>query len=177
MAIVNILDSENNVIGTLTVPDNLSQQEIDELLEIYATENPIPEEQPLINSTNVGETSPITTSSSTESIVGNMQLQPSKGKYIAIFSGNIYTGGASAQGEFGIYLNDILISDTRREIKCNLSLLGGLVTISLNTIGVGTYTATQVELSGGDIISVKFKSNNGLSIGFAERTFMLLQVQ
>lgn len=130
-----------------------------------------------LNTETANASSPVTTSSSSPVTIGGMRLQPTSGTYLAFFSGGIYTDGASAKGEFGLYKNGVLIPNTRRDISCSLSLLGGLVTVSVNAIGVGTNTNSQVELNGTDVIEVKFRSTNGGTIGFIERNLILMKVK
>lgn len=132
---------------------------------------------PPIETDSVSATSTVTTSSSTAAVVGSMTRTPDAGKYIAYFSGGIYTAGAGAQGEFGIYKNGTLIPETKRPISCNLQLLGGLVSVSLNNIGVGTYTGTEISVNGTDVVDVRFRSVNGGTLGFGERTFTLIKVR
>lgn len=175
----NILDSLGNIIGQLTLDDSTTEDQWALALAPYALSNvPVPISTLSISTQTVSASGATTTSSSTASTIGGMIIStPIAGKYIAHFSGSIYTSGASATGEFGIYVDGTLISETRRDISCNLTLLGGLVTVSLNSIGVGTYTGTEVTLNGLQNIEVKFKSTNGGTIGFNERVFTLLKVQ
>lgn len=178
MATRNILDSLGNVVGSLTLPDTTSEQDWQAALSPYAAVNvAVPINAPLIKTTNITGSGAVTTSSGTASIIGNMSITPDAGTYLAEFNGGIYTGGASATGEFGIYIDGVLIAETRRDISCNLTLLGGLVTVSLNSIGVGTNTATQVTLNGTQAIEVRFRSTNGGIIGFNERVFTLIRVR
>jgi len=172
----NILDPLGNVIGTLQLPDNTREEVWTAALSIYST-IPSTKTVKLLDTQIVKATSQTTTSSGTPSTVEHMTQTPGAGTYLAFFNGSIYTDGVSAKGEFGIYINNVLVQDTRRDISCSLSLLGGLVSISLNSIGLGTYTGTQVVLTGNDIIDVKFKSSNGGTIGFLERSFILVKVQ
>lgn len=171
----NILDSLANIIGSLSLPEGTSEEQWTQALANY-NGGVVALVGELIDTYSLNETSTTTTSSSTPSTIGSLSLTPERGSYLAFFSGNIYTDGASAQGEFGIYVNAVQIASTRREVKCNLQLLGGLVTISLNSIGVGTYSGTRVDLDGTQTIDVRFKSNNGGTIGFKERSFTLMKV-
>lgn len=172
----NVLDINGNVIGQLTLLAGTAESVWTERLGLYsqAIMNII---KNALDTITLNASSSTTTSSGTPSTIGGMTKIPTAGKYIAMFSGSIYTAGASATGEFGIYVNDVLLPETRRDISCNLQLLGGLVTVSLNSIGVGTYTNTEIDLNGGQIIDVKFKSTNGGTIGFKERVFTLIRVQ
>lgn len=172
----NILDSLGNVIGTMTLPDDTTEEQWTKALSQYSAPQ-LPSVPAVINSRNVTGSSPVTTSSSQPATIEGMVLKPEAGTYIALFNGSIYTAGASAVGEFGIYVNDVLISETRRDISCNLQLLGGLVTVSLNSIGVGTYSGTEITLDGNQLIDVKFRSTNGGTIGFKERVFTLIKVK
>lgn len=173
----NILDSIGNVIGSLTLPEDTSEAQVSAILAIYSTINPPSNPLTLLSTYSTSATNQVTTSSGTASTVGSMTFTPTQGTYLAFFSGTISTGGASAQGEFGIYVDGVQASETRRDISCSLQLLGGLVTISLNTIGVGTYTGTRIDLNGSQVVDVRFKSNNGGTIGFGERTFILIKVK
>ena len=174
----NILNSSSSVIGTLTLPDGTSEDIWTAMLAPYAlASTPLPNPSQSLKSINLTGAGNVTTSSSTASTISGMTYTPASGKYLVFFSGTNYTAGASAEGEFGIYLAGTLMAESRRDIKCNLTLLGGLVTISLNAIGVGTYTGTEVILDGTQTIDVKFKSNNGGTIGFGERVMTLLKVE
>lgn len=168
-------------IASSLVPEYDGLLQEDGKIIILLTEEPTPEIINTINNIdlnnyNLTSTDGITTSSTSLSAVEGMSITPPKGTYLIFFSGSIYTGGASAEGEFGIYVDDELLIETRREVKCNLQLLGGLVTISLNSIGIGTYTGSKVELDGTNVVDIKFKSNNGGTIGFNERTMTLMRV-
>lgn len=177
MSTRNILDSLGNTIGTITLPDETSESTWTSLLSPYSSivsTSPLPN---LLESNLVSESNSTTTSAGVSAVVGTLSITPASGTYLVDFNGNAFTAGASAQGEFGIYVNGVLLPETRRDIKCNLTLLGGLVSISLNTIGVGTCTGSQIVLNGTQVVSVQFKSNNGGTIGFAERVFRLLKVQ
>lgn len=178
MSTRNILNNLGNVIGELTLPDETTEDQWTSALAPYALSNVSnPVSMQTIATTTVSASGATTTSSSTPSTIGGMTIiAPVAGKYIANFSGSIYTAGASATGEFGIYIGGTLVSETRRDISCNLTLLGGLVTVSLNSIGVGTYSGTEVTLNGSQNIEVKFKSTNGGTIGFNERVFTILRV-
>lgn len=172
----NILDNLGNVIGTMTLPDGSSEDTWSQSLGNYSS-TVINLPKSILNTTLLTASSNVTVSTSTALTVGGMTAKPTKGKYIAMFSGSISTNGASATGEFGFYVDDVLLSETKRPISCNLQLLGGLVTVSLNTIGVGTNTSTEVSLNGNQTIDVKFKSTNGGTIGFNERTMILIRSQ
>lgn len=178
MSTRNILDSLGNVIGTLTLDDSTTESQWSQALAPYAV--------PVVTDPISGQTlftytaravNSITTSSSTASTVIIPDSTPVAGKYIAMFNGGINTGGASATGEFGIYVDGVILPETKRVISCNLQLLGGLVTISLNSIGVGTYTGSEIELNGSQVIDVKYKSTNGGTIGFNERVLTLIKVK
>lgn len=173
----NVLNNGGSIIGSMTLPNTTAEAVWSAILGIYATLPGLPFIPNLLSTLTATATSSVTTSSGTAAIIGGMTETPVAGTYLAFFSGNAFTGGASAQGEFGIYVDGVLITETRRDLKCNLALLGGLVTVSLNQIGVGTYTATQVDLNGTQTLTVQFKSNNGGTIGFAERNFILMRVK
>ena len=177
MATRNVLDSLGNVIGTLTLPDTTTEDQWTAALSIYsATFTPISGLQ-VIGTKSVSATGTVTTSSGTATVISGMSIQPAKGKYLVFFNGSIYTAGASAVGEFGIYVDGTFLQETRRDVSCNLTLLGGLVTVSVNAIGVGTCTGTEVVMDGSKTIDVRFRSTNGGTIGFNERTLNLLKVQ
>lgn len=177
MSTRNILNHLGNIIGELTLPDETTEDQWTSALLPYTVNNP--SIQPLANLTTTTKTATdsVTTSSATPSTIGTMTIIPEAGKYLALFNGSITTNGASASGKFGIYVDGVVLSETLRPISCNLQLLGGLVTISLNTIGVGTYTGTEVILNGHQTIDVRFHSTNGGTIGFTERVFSLVRVQ
>lgn len=178
MAIRNILDSLGNVVGSLTLPDETTEAQWEAALGPYAIAIPeAPNTSVNILTYKVQSTANVTTSSGTAATVGGMTIVPQAGVYQARFNGGIYTDGASAKGEFGIYINGVLLSETRRDISCNLSLIGGLITISLNAIGVGTVTETEIYLDGTQTIDVRFRSLNGGTIGFSERVFTLMRVR
>lgn len=172
----NVLNQSAQVIGLLSLPVGTIESVWTEKLAQYAQSisNII---ENLLNTLNLNASAQTTTSSATPATITGMSAVPTKGKYIAIFSGSIYTAGASAIGEFGIYVDGVLLPETRRDISCSLQLLGGLVSVSLNSIGVGTYTGTQVDLNGAQTLDVRFRSTNGGTIGFKERVLTLLQVQ
>lgn len=173
----NILDGVGNIIGTLDLPANTPEDVWQAALSPFVTPPPVPTPPKVMESNALSATNSVTTSSANPFPVGGMVKIPTAGKYVVLFSGSIFTGGASAQGEFGIYVDGILVPETRRDISCNLTLLGGLVTVSLNAIGVGTYTGTQLILNGAQMVDIRFKSNNGGTIGFNERTMILMKVE
>lgn len=172
----NILDSLGNIIGTLTLPDETTEQQWVMALAPYAAAQSQPTIPPNIHTITKVATDNISTSSSQPSTLGGMIDKPAAGKYIALFNGSISTNGASASGKFGFYIDNIPLTETLRPVSCNLQLLGGLVTISLNTIGVGTYSGTEVTLNGEQTIDVKYFSTNGGTIGFGERVMTLIKV-
>lgn len=171
----NILDPLSNIVGTLTLPDGTAESEWTRLLGQYSSP-PATIIPSILGTTTVSATSTATTSSGTTSIIPGMTLMTASGKYIALFNGNIYTSGASSKGEFAIYVDGVIVTETKRAISCNLTLLGGLVTVSLNEIGVGTYTGTELNLTDNQVVTVQFRSTNGGTIGFAERVFTLMKV-
>lgn len=177
MATRNILDSIGNVIGTLTLSDTAPESDWTAALSSYVTPPAAPSSGLNLQTYTVSGSGATTTSSANAATVGTMTHTPMAGVYSASFSGSIFTDGASAQGEFGIYVDGVLLPETRRDIKCNLTLLGGLVSISLNAIGVGTNTQTEIRLDGSQVIDVRFKSNNGGTIGFNERVFTLTRLR
>lgn len=177
MATRNILDSLGNIIGELTLPDETTEPQWTSALAVYSTVNPVPTAPAILQTYTKNESGAVTTSSATAAVVGTMSIIPVPGTYVANFSGAIYTDGASATGEFGLYVDGVLVAETRRDIKCNLTLLGGLVTVSLNSIGVGTYTGSQITLNGTQSIEVRFRSTNGGTIGFNERVLTLIKVR
>lgn len=172
----NVLNHASNIIGQLSLLTGTAESIWTTVLSNYASAASTPPAQVLINVSNMTATSNITTSSASMSTLGSMTVTPGAGSYLVFFSGNIATSGASATGEFGIHVNGVLVNETRRDIKCNLTLLGGLVSISLNSIGVGTYTGTQITVDSDDVIDVRYRSTNGGTIAFSERTLSLLKV-
>lgn len=172
----NILDVNNNIIGTLQFPDGTDQGTINAALAMYAASTPSPVMVQNLSTIVITETTSTTTSSSTMTTMAGMTLVPPAGTYMINFSGSVNTGGASASGTFGIYVNGVLLPETNRPVSCNITLLGGLVTVSVNSIGIGTFTGTQVTLNGTQTLDVRFNSTNGGTIGFTERVLTLLQV-
>jgi hypothetical protein len=172
----NILDSLGAVIGTLSFPDGTDQSTINATLALYAQSSPTPLVVEEITTTVLSQLSNTTTSAASPTVMAGMSLVPPAGTYIVSFSGSVNTGGASASGTFGIYVNGSLLPETNRPISCNITLLGGLVTISVNSIGVGTYTGTQITLDGNSTLDIRFASTNGGTIGFTERVLTLIQV-
>lgn len=172
----NVLNNVGSIIGTLSFPVGTSESIWTEKLTYYSQvlsdllRN-------ILETVTVNASTQTTTSSGTASVINGMTKTPLSGKYVAMFSGSIYTAGASAIGEFGLYVDGVLLTETRRDISCNLQLLGGLVTVSLNSIGVGTYTNAEVTLNGNQTIDVRFRSTNGGTIGFKERVLTLIKVQ
>lgn len=176
MAIRNVLDQSGSIIGTMTLPDSTTEDVWTYMLSVYSSTTPL-SSVPNLTTFNIIGTGSVTTSSSTPSVIGGMTVTPPKGTYVVTFNGGIYTAGASATGDFGIYVGGSLLTETRRDISCNLTLLGGLVTISLNSIGVGTNTGSQIDLDGTQTIDVRFRSTNGGTIGFNERVVTLIKVK
>lgn len=173
----NILDGSSAIIGTLTLPTTTSEPEWALKLALYTVSGLSINVEDILETLLSNATSAVTTSSSTASVIGGMTSTPVAGTYLAFFSGNVKTDGASAKGEFGIYVDGVQLTETRRDVSCALTLLGGLVSVSLNTIGVGTYTGTKVQLNGNNTLDVRYKSNNGGTIGFNERSLMLIKVK
>lgn len=174
-ATVNILDTGSNIIGVLTYIVGTPINIINQILSQYSSSIVSPT-LALINTIILSQTATATTSAATPTPLGGMSCVPAKGTYLAFFSGSVNTTGSSASGTFGIYVNGSLLPETNRPVSCNLSLLGGLVSVSINSIGVGTYTGTQVTLDGNSTLDVRFASTNGGVIGFAERTFTMMKV-
>lgn len=177
MATKNILDYLGQVVGTLTLPDSTTDDQWAAALAPYAQAPAPPSIPPSIISFTDVATDSVTTSSSQPATLTGMTRVPPAGTYIALFNGAITTNGASASGQFGFYVDGAPLPETIRPISCNLQLLGGLVTISLNTIGVGTYTGTQIDLNGTQTIDVRFLSTNGGTIGFNQRVMTLIKVK
>lgn len=171
-----VRDSGNSIIGYLTLPIGTAEAVWTAKIAQYqqVVVNLV---EDILDTLLFNASSSTTTSSATPSTIGGMTATPETGKYVLQFSGSIFTGGASAVGEFGIYVDGVLVAETRRDISCNLQLLGGLVTVSLNSIGVGTNTGTVLNLNGTNVVDVRFKSTNGGTIGFKERVFTLLRVR
>lgn len=173
----NVLNSLGDVIGTLTLPDSTTEDQWTAALAPYAAAASSPPVLPYLKTIVKTATDSVTTSSSTPATVSGMTDQPEAGTYMVDFNASISTGGASASGKFGIYVDDVVVSETLRPISCNLVLLGGLVTISLNNIGLGTKTGSEIVLNGSQTIDIKYFSTNGGTIGFAERVFTLIKVR
>lgn len=148
------------------------QNSIDSIIASHTATTPVVS---LINTLVDSAEDTVTTSSITPSVLSSIGT-PQAGSYVINFSGNIYTAGASAKGQFGIYVDGVILPETRRDISCALTLLGGLVTVSVNAIGVGTQTSAEIEVDGTQTIDVRFNSTNGGTIGFKERVLTLVQV-
>jgi hypothetical protein len=176
MIIENILDVNNNIIGTLTFPDDTNQSVINAALALYTVSSPITIKVPVVPTINITQTGQVTTSASTPTTIGGMTCLPPAGMYVVQFNGSVNTNGSSASGTFGIYVSGVLVTETNRPISCNLSLLGGLVSISVNAIGIGTCSGSEISLDGNSTLDVRFASTNGGTIGFNERVLTLLKV-
>lgn len=172
----NVLDHHGSIIGTLSLPSTTSEQYWSLILTYYAAVAAGSTTPDSLNTTFLSATGSVTTSSASAVTVSGMTVKPSSGSYLAFFNGSVSTNGASAAGQFGLYVDGVLISETKRDISCNLQLLGGLVSVSLNTIAVGTYTGGKITLDGSQTLDLKYRSTNGGTIGFLERTLMLIKV-
>lgn len=177
MSTRNILDSLGNTIGQLTLPDEATEGQWTAALTPYTVVTPVVTAAALIKTIKKSGVDTVTTSVSQPSTISGMLDKPEAGAYLIDFSGAISTGGASAAGKFGIYVDDVLVAETLRPVSCNLQLLGGLVTVSLNNIGLGTKTGTEVVVNGNQVIDVKFFSTNGGVIGFGERVMTMMKVR
>lgn len=129
-----------------------------------------------LNYYHVTDNSIISTTSNTFVSVSGMSITPVAGTYMVTFSGKSTMTGASVRSEYAIYSGGSLIPNSLRETSCNLTLLGGLVTISLNTIGVGANTSTIVTVNGSQTIDVRYRSVNGGTIQVTERNLTLIRV-
>lgn len=172
----NILDSLGNVIGTLSFPDGTDSGTISAAVALYASATAVAISVPSLNTITTSLTTSITNSASTPMVAIATPAFAPKGTYIVQFSGSVNTGGSSASGTFGIYVNGGLLPETNRPISCNLTLLGGLVSVSVNQIGIGTYSGTQIVLDGNSTLDVRFASSNGGTLGFTERVLTLIKV-
>jgi len=173
----NILDPSSAVIGTMTMPDGTAEPIWTAALAIYSTNNPVAISAPVLEAYTATATGDVTISSSTPTTITSMALTPKPGRYLVLFNADIYTDGASAAGEYGIYIDDVLQVETKRAIFCNLTLIGGLVTVSLNRISVGTAVHGQFDLNGVQVVDVKFKSTNGGTIGFSDRVLKTVRLK
>lgn len=171
-----VLNNSGQTIGQLSLPVGTSEQiwalKIAQYAALVGPYSP----SDSINSLVLTGSTPVTTSSATPSLVSGMTIKPAPGSYLVFFNGSASTNGANASGSFGLYLNGILISETKRDISCQLQLLGGLVSISLNTIAVGTYSGGKVTMDGTNTLELRYFSANGGTIGFSDRTMMLIKV-
>lgn len=172
----NILDSTGAIIGTMDFPSGTTEDVIAAALAPYALATPPKLSATVVGTVMVSAVGAISTSSSTPTTLSGMTIKPPSGTYIVQFNGSITTNGASAIGTFGIYVNGTLLPETNRPISCNLQLLGGLVTVSLNAIGVGTFTGTQLTVDGTQTVDIRYLSTNGGTIGFNERVMTLMKV-
>lgn len=172
----NVLNNGGDTIGQLSLPVNTSEAIWTAKLAQYASIISLTSATDNINTSVLTSSAPVTTSSASPTLVSGMTTKPSAGNYLVFFNGSASTNGANAAGSFGLYLNSVLIPETKRDISCNLQLLGGLVSISLNTIAVGTYSGGKVTMDGNSTLELKYYSSNGGTIGFSDRTMMLVKV-
>lgn len=124
----------------------------------------------------VSSTSSQNTTSTTYANINSMTLTPAAGNYLVIFNGRASTSGASAGGLFGIAVAGSLQADSVREVSTNLTLLGGLVTISLNTVAASVTCVSLVTVNGSQAITSQFKSTTGGTINIGERNLTVLKI-
>ncbi len=130
----------------------------------------------ILNTERSTGSSGLTRSAQTFSQISGMVKTPAAGRWLVIFNARAVTTGASTQGEFQIYKNDIAIVETLQEVSCNLVLLGGLVTISLNTVGGNATCIGDVLCNGTDVIDVKWRSANGGTVAVSSRVLYMVKV-
>lgn len=123
----------------------------------------------------VSSTSVVSTSSTTMALVGSMTVTPPAGSYLIFFGAKANTSGVNAQSEYGIYVGGTLVPETKRELSCSLTLLG-VITVSLNTIGVEARTSSRISVDGTQTVEIKFRSVNGVAVSFGERSLTLVRV-
>lgn len=172
----NVLNNGGQTIGQLSLPVGTAESIWAAKISQYALiVGPyVPADS--INSLVLTGSGAVTTSSGTPSLVPGMTTKPAPGAYLVFFNGSASTNGANASGSFGLYKDGVLLTETKRDISCQLQLLGGLVSISLNTIAVGTYSGGKITVDGTNTIELKYLSANGGTIGFSDRTMMLIRV-
>lgn len=124
----------------------------------------------------VNDISTQTTTSTTYANITNMTSTPASGTYFVIFNGHATTSGASSSGLFALALAGSIQTDSVREISSNLILLGGLVTISTNTIGCSMTCVSKITANGSQAITAQFKSTAGGTINIQEKSLTLLKV-
>lgn len=123
----------------------------------------------------VTSTTAVSTSSTTYTTVTGMSITPVAGTYLVIFNTRATTTGASAQAEFALFNAGTRVTESTREVSCNIQLLG-LITISLNTIGTSGTSVAVITVNGSQAIDTRFRSVNGGSITFTERNLTLLRI-
>lgn len=128
-----------------------------------------------LDTSYLSSTSTASTSSSSFSLVGGMTITPPSGDYLVFFGAKANTSGVNAQSEYGIFIDGVIVAETKRELSCTLSLLG-IITISLNTIGVEARTSSKVTVNGSQSIEIKFRSVNGVSVSFGEKSLTIVRV-
>lgn len=126
--------------------------------------------------TYVSDTSNQTTTSASYTNITGMTSTPASGTYLVIFNGKASTSGASAGGSFSIAVAGSTQTDSVRDISCNLVLLGGLVTISVNTIASSMTCVSRVTVNGSQAITAQFKSNTGGTISVTEKNMTIMKV-
>lgn len=124
----------------------------------------------------VSDTGTQSSTSTSYANITTMTSTPASGTYLVIFNGHATTTGASAGGLFAIAVAGSVQSDSIREVSTNLTLLGGLVTISVNTIGASVTCITKVTVNGSQAITAQFKSTNGGTINIQERNLTLTKI-
>lgn len=130
----------------------------------------------IVSITYVNDTSTNSSSSTTYANLTGMTATPVAGTYFVIFNGHATTSGASAGGLFSLAVAGSTQADSVREISCNLTLLGGLVTVSLFTIGSSMSCVSRIVVNGSQAITAQFKSSTGGTINVQEKTMTLIRV-
>lgn len=126
--------------------------------------------------TSVSATGTQTSTSTSYANITSMTQTPSAGTYLVVFNGRASTSGASAGGLFGIAVAGSLQTDSIRELSTNLVLLGGLVTISINTVASSVTCVSIVTVNGSQAITAQFRSTTGGSINIAERNLTITKI-
>lgn len=126
--------------------------------------------------TYVTDVSTNTTTSTTYANLTGMTATPTAGTYLVIFNGHATTSGASAGGFFSLALAGTTVADSVREISANLVLLGGLVTVSLNTIGSSMTSISKITVTGSQAVTAQFKSSSGGTINVQEKNMTFIRV-
>lgn len=135
----------------------------------------IEESKNLVSITSVTSTSNQTSTSTTYANINTMTLTPAAGTYLVTFNGRASTSGVSAGGLFALAIGGVIQTDSVREVSCNITLLGGLVTVSVNTVANSVTCLSVLTVNGSQTITAQFKSTTGGTINIGERTMYIVR--